>query len=307
MTNKVAWLSITLTLILPVISAQAQSPAQINALLRKSKFVDAGREVNTVLGSGQATISTFCHPQATDQDCKVTALLMMKELRQHYKNIHRIRVVFYDPANIQSYRDVEIRESDVAQVDMGKPLQTVLSQISVAKRTANTARGKTSPRAAGAGQGRSGSSAQVAYETFQSANGEFSVLYPSNWRVSAEGGVLFKVYTSRKDGNASLALLRVAFPWGPTCEDLANAREAEYVQKFANYKKRVHRAQNCNGVPGVYVEGGAPFLNSEVVDRSLFLKSPKAYYTLQMQSTGMDDRELGSIFNTVMNSLRING
>lgn len=306
MTKKVAWIPIALTLMLPVISASAQTSSEINDLLRKSKFVDAGREVNTVLAANQATISTFCHPQATDQDCKVTALLMMKELRQHYKSIHRIRVVFYDPANINSYRDVEVREADVLQVDMGKPLKTVLSQISVAKRTTPAAKGRTSARASGAAsRSRSGSAAGGAFKTFRSSDA--SMLYPGNWTVMADNSSLFKVGISRKDGTATLALLRLAFPWGPSVEALASAREAECLQKFAGYKKRVHRAQSCNGIAGVYVEGSAPYLNSEIVDRSLFLKSSNGYYTLQLQSTGMDDAEVGNIFDTALNSLRING
>lgn len=306
MTRKIAWLSFALTLILPAISAQAQAPSEINALLRKSKFVDAGREVNTVLGTNQATISTFCHPQATDQDCKVTALLMMKELRQHYKSIHRIRVLFYDPANISNYREVEIQGSDVAQVDMGKPLNAVLSQISVAKRTTAATKGRTAGRTSGlASHGRGGSAAVGAYKTFR--NSDVSINFPSNWTVMAENNSLLKVGVSRKDGSVTIALLRVSFPWGPTVEALASSREAECVQKFAGYKKRVHRAQSCNGVPGVYVEGSAPFMTSEVVDRSLFLKTSDAYYTLQMQSTGMDDGEMSSVFDTALNSLRING
>ncbi len=306
MITRVVWLSFALILILPGYSADAQAPAEINALLRKSKFVDAGREVNTVLGTNQATISTFCHPQATDQDCKVTALLMMKELRQHYKSIHRIRVLFYDPANIHSYRDVEIQEGDVVQVDMGKPLNTVLSQIGVAKRTTAATKGSTSGRTSGfASRGRAGSAAAGGYKTFR--NSEASVDFPGNWTVMAENNSLLKVGISRKDGNATLALLRVSFPWGPTVEALASAREAECLQKFAGYKKRSHRAQNCSGFPGVYVEGSAPFMNSELVDRSLFLKTPDAYYTLQMQSTGMDDSDMNTIFDAATSSLRING
>ena len=291
---------------LPMISASAQTSSQINELLRKSKFVDAGREVNTVLGSNQATISTFCHPQATDQDCKVTALLMMKELRQKYKSIHRIRVLFYDPANIRSYRDVEIREGDVLQVDMGKPLKTVLAQISVAKRSASATTNSAS-RSSSRTSGSKSGSLVGAYETYQDSNGQFSVQYPKNWTVMSENGALLKVYTQRRDGSASLALLRVALPWGPSVEDLANSREAEMLAKFAGYKKRAHRAQSCSGASGVYLEGSAHLNGSEVVDRSLFLQSHKAYYTLQMQSTGLNDAELSNIFTTVMNSLRING
>ncbi len=270
MIMRLAWLSISLTLIFPLYSAQAQAPSEINGLLRKSKFVDAGREVNTVLGTNQATISTFCHPQATDQDCKVTALLMMKELRQHYKSIHRIRVLFYDPANIHNYRDVEIQGGDVAQVDMGKPLNTVLSGISVAEanHTGCEEEDQQGDPLDWHHDGRGGSAAAGGYKTFR--NNDASINFPSNWIVMAENNSLLKVGISRKDGNATIALLRVSFPWGPTVEALASSREAECLQKFTGYKKRAHRAQNCSGFPGVYVEGSAPFMTSELVDRSLF-------------------------------------
>jgi hypothetical protein len=110
---------------------RGQSSSEINTLLQKSKLVDTGRPVNTSLSADCAVISTFCDQRAADNDCKITALMMMKELRLHFKGIHRIRVLFFNQTDPTMYREIPIRESDVLLVDKGTPPATVLSHVDV--------------------------------------------------------------------------------------------------------------------------------------------------------------------------------
>ncbi len=286
--------------------ANAQSSAEINALLRKSKFVDTGREVNSVVSKDLTTISTFSHPQATDQDCKVTALLMLKELHQHYADISHIRVFFYDPANINSYREVSVKQSDVALVDMGKPLQSVLSRVAVRRSvsTRSTASGNSVIRQS-SGVGRLG---RQEYSTFQSDDGDVSMLCPSGWTNMPSNVYLIKLFTSRRTGNATLTLLRQRFEFvGVPIEELVNKHEASLKASGSGVKVRMRKNQSCGGTPGILFEASTTIGVSEGVERSYFLRNAKGYYLLSLATVGMDDKEMGELFNTICNSLKIRG
>jgi len=287
-------------------SADAQTSSEVSALLRKSKFVDTGREVNTIIGKDVTTISTFSHPQATDQDCKVTALLMLKEIRQHYGSIRCIRVFFYDPSNIRSYREVSVKQSDVALVDMGKPLPTVLSQV-VVRRSAGDPRSFSSASQVrqGGGVNRLG---KQEYSTFVSDDGDVTMLCPQGWSNAESSIYLVKLFTSRRAGNATLTLLRQRFEFvGPSIEALVDKHEASLRAGGSAVKIRVRKNQSSGGSPGIYFEASTAVGASEGVERSYFLRNAKGYYLLSLATVGMDDREMGSLFQTVCNSLRIRG
>jgi hypothetical protein len=284
--------------------AIAQTSSEINALLRKSKFVDTGREVNTSIGKDVTTISTFSHPQATDQDCKVTALLMLKELRQHYSNIHRIRVFFYDPANIRSYREVSVQQSDVAQVDMGKSLQSVLSQVAVRRVSAPvTAAGGSSSYSRQRGAIRT-----QEYTNFTSQDGDLSMQCPAGWTPQPTNIYLVKLYTARGPSSATVTLLRQHFEFaGPSIEDLVNKQETALLARGPGVKIKAKRSESCGGTPGIYLEASTHIGNTEGVERMLILRNPKAYFLLSMTSVGMDEREMGAVFSKMSSSLRIRG
>lgn len=285
--------------------ALAQTSSEINALLRKSKFVDTGREVNTSIGKDVTTISTFSHPQATDQDCKVTALLMLKELRQHYSNIHRIRVFFYDPANIRSYREVSVQQSDVAQVDMGKSLQTVLSQVAVRRVSAPIA---SAGGSASSYSRQRGASRTQEYTNFTSQDGDLSMQCPAGWTPQPTNIYLVKLYTARGPSSATVTLLRQHFEFaGPSIEDLVNKQETALLARGPGVKIKAKRSESCGGTPGIYLEASTHIGNTEGVERMLILRNPKAYFLLSMTSVGMDEREMGAVFSKMSSSLRIRG
>jgi|GEM_PF-6715434 len=299
-----ACLFVSTALLISATPGHAQSSSEINALLRKSKFVDTGREVNTVVGKDVTTISTFSHPQATDQDCKVTALLMLKELRQHYGSIRRIRVFFYDPADIRSYREVSVNQAEVAQVDQGKSLQSVLSQVSV-RRAAATPRATNNSVIRQSARG--GKLGAQEYASFVSDDGDVSMLCPAGWSNQPSSVYLIKLFTSRRTGNATLTLLRQSFEFaGLPIEDLVNKHEAS-LKAGGGVKVRVKKSQSCGGTPGIYFEASTTIGVSEGVERSLFLRNSKGYYLLSLATVGMDDREMNTLFQTVINSLRIRG
>jgi len=124
-------LPVVLTIILGM-SALAQSSSDIVNVIRSSKLVDTKRELTATLNGYEATISTFCDSRAADKDCKITALLILKELTQHYKAIRQARVSFYDEHRTNHYRTVVVQERMVQLVDSGTPIANVLSTVPIA-------------------------------------------------------------------------------------------------------------------------------------------------------------------------------
>ena len=122
----------------------AQTAAEIENVVRRSKGIDKSRAVRVVQGDGVVTLSTYCHPQASDQDCKINALFIMKDLLHSFNSIHKMRISYFDPKNTALFRTVDVSEGDVALVD------------------------KT---------GTGG------YTTYETSDGDVSIAFPTGWRV----------------------------------------------------------------------------------------------------------------------------
>ena len=303
----------------PMQNCLAQSPADISRLLRNSKLVDTGREVNATLSGEQVSISTFAHPKAKDQDCKITALLMMKELRQHYRNIRRSRVLFFDPANPSQYREVIISESEVQLVDAGRPVPEVLSRISVRGgsyvRQGQTARarGRGAASASARAYGRRGGVSNVdgaSEDTFCSRDGEVSIWKPRDWITTPEVGTyLMKTGTVKISGGfVEVTLYRLIFPTAPSLSDWMDQHERETQGKAASYTRVTRRNQDCNGFPGLYLECRVKNHNgAETMERcQIFLKDTHCF-SLIMLSHGMNEGEMGSLYQKMLASLKVRG
>lgn len=310
-------LSILLAIVLPIIPSSAQTSAEISSLIKKSKLVDSNRDVNAVITPGLTTISTYAHPRASDQDVKITALLMMKELRQHYKTINHVRAVFFDPGNVRHYREVEIVENDVRQVDLGKPVPQILSHIAVrncvmpvAKAGGKSLTSSTSSSSAYRSGLIPANGAAGEYATYRSADGDVSMQYPKGWMFdgSEQGLILMRAYTAKKDASGSvlISLYRYSFPISPSLEDLVNSHENEMQAKLKNSKQNVHRQQNISGFPAFYNEiSGIDKNGPEACERSCWIRKNKTIYALIIYSYGMPDHETNRLFQTISSSLRI--
>lgn len=310
-------------ILLAAVSAQmqncfAQTPADIARLLRNSKLVDTGREVNATLANGLVSISTFSHPKAKDQDCKITALLMMKELRQHYGNIRRSRVLFFDPANPSQYREVDISESDVKLVDAGRPVPEVLSCIAVkngsyarhgqAARAA--ARGSASSLARGGRRGGVTNVDSASEDTFCSRDGEISIWKPRDWLATPEVGTyLMKTGTAKLSGGfVEVTLYRLIFPTPPSLTEWMDRHESETQAKAASYVRVTRRNQDCNGFPGLYLECRVKnHAGAETVERcQIFLKDTHCF-SLIMLTHLMSEGEMANLYQKMLSSIKVRG
>lgn len=316
MSRGLAFILINVTFFMPMGSALGQTSEQINNLLKGSKLVATGREVKATVAPDETKISTFCDAQASDQDCKITALLMMKELRQHYKSIHRIRVFFYNPDNSGRSKDVEIREADVALVDAGNPVKDVLAEIGITNHIPRTRAAVTAVTAAHAAAGRhtrsvaspSSSTTQGEFVRSTSADGAVSINYPRDWQVDpSEAGVaLAKAFTKTKEGKITLTFYRNAVPAGMTLDGIVNLHEAQAQAIYPGYKRIGRSDQKCAGLPGIYLEAAATAPNGLLTtERSEFMHDQSHFYGLTIYSYGYSDDYMNSLFNTISNSIRI--
>ncbi len=280
-------LLICLTLFLPTNPSYCQTSAEINSLFTKSKLVDPGRQVNAAVGTDKTTISTYSHPKATDQDCKVAALMMMKALKQQYKTIHLIHVLFYDPANPKQFREVKIREADFLLLNSGRPLQEVVSLIDIAHRKPQT-------------------TALSGFVNYKSGEGDVSVLYPQDW-VPAEPGIALIRLVSKMDATNELALYRTVVP-DQSLDDIVNIHESGLQLQFKDFKRINRKPQDSNGLHGIYLEATAKGPSGDsVVERSVFVLSHSRCYRLTMVSSDSSSADMNRLFHTVSASLKIQG
>lgn len=121
--------SLAVTILLFAQPAGAQTPNDIESLIKNSKLVDTQRQLKAIIGGGEIQISTYCDSRAGDKDLKITSLLMMKEILQRYKTVRQLRVSFFDQQSASSYRTCVVSSAHSEMVDGGKPLDEVMVQI----------------------------------------------------------------------------------------------------------------------------------------------------------------------------------
>lgn len=110
----------------------AQSVADIEKIVRQSKGVEAKRPLKVILRQGVLIVSTYSHPKASDQDCKINALFIMKDLVARYNTILRMSITFYAPAATR-FRTIDVTQEQVALVEKGRPVQELLSEIGITR------------------------------------------------------------------------------------------------------------------------------------------------------------------------------
>ncbi|HEY9787841.1 MAG TPA: hypothetical protein V6D17_20810 [Candidatus Obscuribacterales bacterium] len=110
----------------------AQTAKDIETLIKASTLVDTARTLSATVAPPEVRISTYTSTRASEKDCKITALLIIKEISQTYKNITRARISFFDEYNARRYRTVTVTNQHAALVDSGKPFAEVLATIPIA-------------------------------------------------------------------------------------------------------------------------------------------------------------------------------
>ncbi len=103
----------------------------VSDLIRKAKLVDNNQTVNASVKNDRIIVSTIGGVHASDRDCKVSALLMLKEVVNHCKNIHSAQIYFFDPYSISTYRTVNVTANLVDLLNQGQSIDRVILNVNL--------------------------------------------------------------------------------------------------------------------------------------------------------------------------------
>lgn len=114
-------------------SAHASPSSDAEHMLNHSRFVDSEHPCRVSLGQDkkQAGVTLFAQHESRDQDCKITALLITKELSKHYPDLQLTRVSFFDESAQGNSRFIIVGKNQVQMVDSGQKVQNVLAKLKV--------------------------------------------------------------------------------------------------------------------------------------------------------------------------------
>ena len=111
--------------------------SEAEALLNRSRFVHTAypARVSMSQDARHAAISLYAKKAADDNDCKITALLIAKELNRHCGNLNEVRLCYFDELASSSYRLITVEKSQIDAADAGATAQNVMSSLTVIRRT----------------------------------------------------------------------------------------------------------------------------------------------------------------------------
>ena len=111
----------------------AISSADIVNTVEKAKILSSGTRVAAAINGSEAYISTYKNAKATDNDCKIEAVLIAKTIMDLApSDITRVTVYFYSTANINKRKFVTVTAGDVKAFGSGQLGQEqLLSSLTV--------------------------------------------------------------------------------------------------------------------------------------------------------------------------------
>lgn len=289
--------------LLPCPEADAQAAAEIENVIRNSKWVDKTRPVRAQVGARETTVSTYSHRKASDQDCKINSLFIMKELAQHFKTIHRLHICFFDPINPDHFRAVDVSEGDVSLVDGGKPVQEVLSQLNLTRgklqkqQSAATAQSSTLNKSAALSpQGPP----RLAYVV--SNDGDVSLLLPEqSYTTTRPSGATLIMSTSQL---AQITLMRHDIGTGSTFDDVVRSCELTVCLGLKGWHKLKEEQQSVKSLAAIYEEGT---FDPGYKMRMMFIHGRSHMYLVTVMSTLKNEGQMQSILPQIISSINIKG
>jgi hypothetical protein len=118
----------------PLLSAQAAvSATDVVNVVEKAKILSTGTRVSAAINGPEVYISTYKNARATDNDCKIEAVLIAKTVMDLAPaDITRATVYFYSTANINKRKFVTVTAGDVKAFGAGQLGQEqLLSSLTV--------------------------------------------------------------------------------------------------------------------------------------------------------------------------------
>lgn len=122
------------------------SPVQLIALVRSARVLDPATPVHVTVDNGEATVSTLRSAKATDQDCKIDAVLLAKTIMDAFpKDVSRTKLMFSD-SNTGTMSAVTVTTGDVKAYAAGSiSKDDLLTSLEITK-VDSLSEGKDSPK-----------------------------------------------------------------------------------------------------------------------------------------------------------------
>jgi hypothetical protein len=124
-----------------VSTATQISPDRIVDAIRGGKIISPGFPLSANSGGHQVTVTTYRNPDASNNDCKIDAVLIAKQVIDlDSKNIARVNVIFHNYRNPVQFQKVVVTAGDVDAFGTGKIGQdTLLESLTLTNGTETNA------------------------------------------------------------------------------------------------------------------------------------------------------------------------
>lgn len=99
------------------LSARAEIPTSQSVIndIRAAKILskDLSDSLAVRIVGSEITVSAYVNPHSSDQDCKIDAVLIAKELVSKYRSVKFVKVIFSNINEPSKYRSIVVRAGDI--------------------------------------------------------------------------------------------------------------------------------------------------------------------------------------------------
>jgi hypothetical protein len=143
--NRALMLSLALLLgFVPNVSAKMSSE-QLQAQITKAKILPPDTKITASTNGAELTVSTYKVDLASENDCKIDAVLIAKTAFDADPELSRATVLFYDPRMPDNYSSVAVTLGDVVAYKAGKvSKEQLLSALKLVAQTSGSGSTATS-------------------------------------------------------------------------------------------------------------------------------------------------------------------
>ena len=94
--------------------ASALTVKTVENVISSSKVWPGGGRFAVACNDNQVIVSTYRDHAETDRDCKIDTVLILRNILKVDTDITRLTVRFYEPRRPHNYKQIEVRQSDIA-------------------------------------------------------------------------------------------------------------------------------------------------------------------------------------------------
>lgn len=137
--------------LIPLIATAASAPASfaqtaeaIESAINSSKLLPPEYKIRAAIAIPEVTITTYRNAKASDQDCKIDAILIAQKVMETFKTVAAVRTQFHYVTDPKRFDQVEIHAGDVKAFGAGgMTKQRLLDSLPISKGAGNSGYDKT--------------------------------------------------------------------------------------------------------------------------------------------------------------------